>query len=178
MQLYIDTNLKICIYIYYNDLTKEPPQNWNQLEYFGIPKQNKTTDLDTMRWIGKTEVGQKWHSKTKTKITQKGFRTHNTLAYGLKKGCSTDDLVGLVRELLVKEYSWRGGEGIIVVVQDIKTAFDELRHGKLAKAYLERGASNHTTGTMLRELRNKEVRLIIPEAGTTELASAYTNRFC
>ena len=82
---------------YYSDLDIRQPGTWDHLEYFGIPKNLKTTDFDTMRWIGKAEVGEKWFSRALGPVVQKEIKEHKTLSYGFSKGCSPDDFVGIVR---------------------------------------------------------------------------------
>ena len=94
------------------------------IEYFGLPKGEKSKTLETLRWIGKSEVGQKWYAKAALPNFLEETTMHQTLAYGFKKGCTTDDVVGLYREIIKAHTDWEGSDGVWITIQDVKQAFD------------------------------------------------------
>ncbi len=51
---------------------------------------------------------------------------HRTLSYRFSTGCAADDITGLIRELALSSIRWKGLEGFILVVQDIRQAFDNI----------------------------------------------------
>ena len=71
-------------------------------------------------------------------------------AYGLKKHRSVTDVTALVLQALYLAYVW--GKGLIVTVQDVLTAFDEMDHAMISSSLLSQAARCSLAGLSMQEL--------------------------
>ena len=139
---------------------------WKMLEFVGIPKANRPSRLDQLRWVCKTPVLQKWFMSSLRPVLFRS-RSSKLHSYGFKKKCSTTMVTGLVRQLLYVSSKW--GKQLLISCQDVETAFDALRHKLIREALLARGITPHAAATFLRELTGIKACITLPPAGTSNI---------
>ena len=87
-------------------------------------------------------------------------------SYGFKKHSSSFLVTGLVRQILYLADVWN--MPVVISCQDVKTAFDAMRHDVIHTALHRRGLSSHIIAVMMRELSGLKAVVSLPTAGTTE----------
>ena len=89
--------------------------------------------------------------------------------FGFKKGCAVDDIVGLMREILVSRSRWKLNDEIHISSQDILTAFDEMEHETIDWGMKARGISAHMRAVMMRDLAGMTRTMDVPQVGMTDV---------
>lgn len=87
-------------------------------------------------------------------------------SYGFRSRSNTGFVTGLVWQLLYLARSW--GRGLLVSVQDVRTAFEAMEHSLISESLLHRGVPVDQTAVMMRELSGVNAVITLPGAGTTE----------
>ena len=72
----------------------------------------------------------------------------------------------MLREILFISTTWN--LLVIISVQDVKTAFDSMPHGLIAKSMIGRGIAKRDVALHMRELHDMRGRITLPAVGTTE----------
>lgn len=60
------------------------------------------------------------------------------------------------------------GVRLVIPSQDVLTAFDEMEHSQIHQSLQSRGVSSHDCAVVMRDLKDVQLSVTIPEAGTTE----------
>ena len=140
---------------------------WKILQFIGLPKCKHASDFDSMRWICKSPLLQKWYLRSLQYGIRAQFQASHVHSYGFRPGISTSNVTGLARELLHTARAWN--LPLLVSVQDVKFAFDSMPHGLIQAALLARGVAPQYVGLHTRELAGLQGNITLPFVGTTEM---------
>ena len=91
---------------YFSDLKRAPCAEWRVAEFMSVPKENPVGKVSHLRWVGKTEVSQKWYLGTVMALIRPNIVGGNILSYGFRKGCTINEVFGAVLELLRSGDVW------------------------------------------------------------------------
>ena len=148
----------------------ECPAAWKLMEYVGIPKPDSKgpfTFDKSLRWIAKVAVSQKWYQYAVRQQLRQQVRPIGVETYGFKPGRRTTDITGVIRQVFHTAWTFQSSS-VYLAALDIKTAFDDMRHGILERAMRQRGIHPLTIHNVLRELSELQARINIQGCEVTD----------
>ena len=116
-------------------------------------------------WIGKSEILQNIYQRWFLPELEDQLKPTPVKSAGVCKGCTSDDVPGFIREMLVSHDRWGEEDLFVITSQDVRTAFDEMDHSKLHRSLHNRGICSHMCAVILRGLQGMQLQMAIPEAG-------------
>ena len=137
----------------------------------GQRKKLKPETLADFRWLGKSEVLQKLFHRMILPEYKRQLNPTCINTFGFKKGCTVDDIVGLMREIMVSHSRWKLNEEIHISSQDILTAFDEMEHETIEWGMKASGISAHMRAVMMRGLMDMTLTMDVPQVGMTDIVA-------
>ena len=149
------------------DLGSAESPYWKVLEFLGLPKTNFVSEFSQLRWICMSPVLQKWFLRSLRPTLRKEVNHSTVHAYGFRKGTSTSQVTGLVRQLQYLADTWN--LPLVTAIQDVQTAFDSMPHRLISQAMIARGISPHLTGLHVRELTAMSAYIQLPHCGKTDM---------
>ena len=165
-----------CVILYWSlfkerqgNIESADPAFWKCMEYVGIPKPESESipSLGNLRWISKLAGGQKWYQRGVRACLRRQLRPCDVWTFGFQKGRSTTDITSVLRHLLWIADTYHG-HTIFLGCLDVKTAFDCMDHGLIARALRWRGVHPGTIFNIMRELSFVEARMSLPGCDPTE----------
>ena len=142
--------------MYFLDLRCPRPNGWKHLQYCGIPKEGKITDIPSMRWIGKSAVVLKWYLRAVLNLCETKAKPCSAITVGFRKGAMVEDIIGLLNEMFHQFFSWGSTKQIWLASLNIKTAFELLIHAFIPRALSLRGLPAHLIAVILRVQDEKQ----------------------
>ena len=117
--------------------------------------------MDNSRQIGKQSQLQKMFQKTVRAGRRRRKRPSKVLTVAFKEGSTVDDVVGLIRQVLItgREFA---GEHVHISNNDVKTAYDVMKHADIMHAMKNSGLTNKEAWVVARELAGSQLLLEVP----------------
>jgi len=147
----------------------EDVPSWTRLALTAAPKEGGTVGFDKVRWLACTPVTQKWYLRCPVARMQAKLATRKGAAaqcYGFTPGYSVASVVELVRQALVCSEMW--GCSLVVCSGDVRAAFDELSHERLATALMHLPLDPDDIACILQEMVGMQASAIVGDAPPTE----------
>ena len=109
--------------LYFKSLQADKPEAWRRLGYIGITKTINVTTFYDYRWIGITDLIQKWYLKTFERNTKRRMTKTAVQTVDFVKHKAVEDVTGVVMHVLAEADTWGGRVKVFLSSQDVATAF-------------------------------------------------------
>lgn len=143
--------------------------HWRTIDLTGIPKVRRPLCIGDFRFIAKTPTLQKWYLKCVLDVAAQSLLPSPLHVYGFRRGCCSGLVTELLRQCLHLAAQW--AKPVYVMSLDIGTAFDDMRHGEMAKALNARGVHPNLVRAVMLEYLDLRVRVKLADADPTDYFS-------
>ena len=143
--------------------------DWRTIDLTGIPKLRRPMCIGDFRFIAKTPTLQKWYLKCILHVAMQSLPPSPLHVYGFRRGCCTGLVTELLRQSLHLAAQW--AKPVYLMSLDIATAFDDMRHGQMAKSLIARGVHPNLVRAFMLEYLDLRARVKLADADPTDYFS-------
>ena len=150
---------------YHGQIGEQEPPSWDTVGFVGLNKKTGANQFVDFRWLAKLAALFRWYCRSWKHRLKLSDTINNFQTTGFVKGCSSEDVVVLVKESIRKRRD--DGGSMVIIAGDILTAFDAMKHGVIDGAF-DSNLDVDTRIAVMKQYYRKQAFLTIPGAGNSD----------